>query len=55
MFKIEWDQDVEVLTKALWLVDDDLSDGAQEHVFLLWLRVLDHFEYLFQEEFGVAD
>jgi hypothetical protein len=55
MLKIERHQNVEILSKATWFVDDDFSDGTEEHIFLLWLRILDHLKYLFQKEFGVTN
>jgi hypothetical protein len=55
LLKVKRHQDIDIVLQALWLVNDNLSDGGKEHILLLILRALNKFENFLQEEFGVAN
>lgn len=55
LLKVKWHQDVYVVLKTLWLVDDNFSDGREEHVLLLILRTLDKLEDFVEEELCISN
>lgn len=53
--RIKWHEYIKILLQTLWFADNNLSNCAQEHVFWLGVRLLDHVEDLVQEELDVSD
>ena len=53
--EVKWHQSVDVVLQAFWFVNNDFSQGTQEHVFLMGLWGLNQLEHLDEEEVSVSN